>query len=108
MKKFAVVLLMLMMCPSFAIDWLNLKSAKGTMFALDVDSIREEGNYYFYNLKVLSSTINHQSNKQLNPRYHLLFLFWIMVLHIPKTDRKIALLFRYVTAFLSEYVLKCL
>ena len=54
MKKFAAVLLMLTICPCFAIDWLNMKSQKGIMFALDIDSIREIDNYYFYNLKVYS------------------------------------------------------
>jgi len=55
MKKLLAILITLLICPVFAINWENLKSETGKMFALDVDSIKQEGNYYFYNLKVYTN-----------------------------------------------------
>lgn len=59
MKKiFLVTVLFLFINPVFAIEWLNLKSASGNMFALDVDSITELNGYYFYNLKVYTNGLD--------------------------------------------------
>lgn len=59
MKKiFLVTVLFLFINPVFAIEWINLKSASGNMFALDVDSITELNGYYFYNLKVYTNGLD--------------------------------------------------
>ena len=53
MKRIILSLLVFLVTnPIFAIDWLNLKSESGSMFALDLDSVKEFNGYYFYNLKV--------------------------------------------------------
>lgn len=59
MKKiFLTLVLFLCVNSAFAIDWINLKSATGNMFALDKDSITEINGYYFYNLKVYTNGLD--------------------------------------------------
>ena len=59
MKKIILALFLFFIAnPIFAIDWLNLKSATGNMFGLDVDSIKEFRGYYFYNLKVYTNGLD--------------------------------------------------
>ena len=60
MKKIILTLFLLItfISSAQAIEWLNLKSAIGGMFALDVDSITEKNGYYFYNLKIYTNGLD--------------------------------------------------
>ena len=60
MKKIIIsaFLLFVFITPSFAIDWMPMKSVSGNMFALDKDSIHEENGYYFFNLKIFTNGID--------------------------------------------------
>ncbi len=50
MKKL-FVLFLLLLSPSWAIEWVSVVSTKGRAGFVDIDSIRESQGYYFYNIK---------------------------------------------------------
>ena len=54
MKKILVACLLIMLVdlPSFAINWIEVKTSTGQELSLDKDSITEHLSYYFYNIKV--------------------------------------------------------
>ena len=52
MKLFLSVLVLLLFCPAFAIDWVPVNVPSGRVAYLDKDSITHQGNYYFYNIKM--------------------------------------------------------
>lgn len=53
MKKIFLIFILFFMANSvFAINWIDLKSANGNIVSLDIDSIKEDKNYYFYNIKM--------------------------------------------------------
>lgn len=59
MKLFSFfILILLLVLPSYAIDWISLESLNGSDFYLDLDSIKKHNNYYFYNIKVLNTYKN--------------------------------------------------
>ena len=59
MKKILLIFILLLITnTNYAIDWINLKSEAGNMFALDKDSITEKDGHYFYNLKVYTNGLD--------------------------------------------------
>lgn len=53
MKKILLSLVALfVISPCWAIDWVELYTPANKPIALDVDSIKEYNNYYFYNVKM--------------------------------------------------------
>ena len=45
---------MFLIMPVYAVEWINVTAPNGHSAELDVDSIKEYGHYYFYNIKVLN------------------------------------------------------
>ena len=52
MKKILFSLLLFLFSPvAFAIDWVSVPSLSGKSTELDLDSLKQEKGYYFYNIK---------------------------------------------------------
>ncbi|MBQ8475951.1 hypothetical protein IJ531_02705 [bacterium] len=58
--RYILILLFLIFltAPSFAINWVEIKAPNGSYASLDTDSIKEEKNYYFYNIKIVNLYTN--------------------------------------------------
>lgn len=52
MKKFFLILIifLFLICPCFAVEWVDLKNSKGAVISLDLDSVKEYNGYYFFNV----------------------------------------------------------
>lgn len=56
MKKIFLFLSVLIITnPCFAINWVDITTPKNKIIALDLDSIKEYQNYYFYNVKMYTN-----------------------------------------------------
>ncbi|MBR2069602.1 MAG: hypothetical protein IJ877_07585 [Candidatus Gastranaerophilales bacterium] len=71
MRKLLILFyLLIFSTPSWAINWVEVTAKNGHNAFIDMDSIKEYKNYYFYNIKVLNSHTNKdvvitvQSNKK--------------------------------------------
>lgn len=54
MKKIIMVLFFVFFAtPAFAIDWVDVQSQSGKNLEIDIDSIKQEKSYYFYNIKFI-------------------------------------------------------
>ncbi len=72
---FFIVLFVFGLCPCYAIQWTKLETPRGKVVYLDTDSISENSDYYFYNIKFPISktesqvvTIQSKKNASLSAR----------------------------------------